>query len=73
MDKAEAYVKGFLNMIEYPPAKYENIVVLVGSSEGVTRVKIGRHDWSEIYSPWNMSREGFRKLYDQLPDEKPPY
>jgi len=32
-----------LNLIEYPPGEYEKIVVLVSSSEGVTRERIGRH------------------------------
>jgi len=31
-----------LNLIEYPPGEYEKIVVLVSSSEGVTRERIGR-------------------------------
>jgi Archaeal ATPase. len=40
LDKA-AYVKGLLNMIEHPQYKYENMVVLVATSEGVSRREIG--------------------------------
>jgi len=73
LDKAEAYVKTLLNLIEWPPAEYERIVVLVASSEGVTRTRIGRHNWATFRILWNMSREGFRELYEVLPGSKPPF
>jgi len=73
LDKAEAYVKTLLNLIEWPPAEYERIVVLVASSEGVTRARIGRHNWATFRILWNMSREGFRMLYEVLPGSKPPF
>ncbi len=72
VDKAEQYVKALLNLIEWPPADYDKIVVLVASSEGVTRARIGRHRWAEIRAMWNMPREGFQQLYEQLPGPKPP-
>jgi hypothetical protein len=50
LDKAAAYVKGLLNMIEHPVYRYENIVVLVATSEGVSRREIGRHRWAELMS-----------------------
>jgi hypothetical protein len=53
LDKAAAYVKGLLNMIEHPVYRYENIVVLVATSEGVTREEIGRHFWAELTPMWN--------------------
>lgn len=73
LDRAEAYVKTLLNLIEYPPGDYESIIVLVSSSEGVTREKIGRHDWAEIRMLWNMSRNGFEELYGALPGPKPSF
>jgi len=73
LDKAEAYVKTLLNLIEWPPAEYERIVVLVASSEGVTRARIGRHSWATFRILWNMGRDGFRQLYDLLPGSKPPF
>jgi len=73
LDKAEQLVKSFLNMIEWPSIRYEKIVVLVASSEGVTRERVGRHSWATMRIIWNMSREGFKKLYDTLPDPKPPF
>jgi DNA-binding transcriptional ArsR family regulator len=71
LDKAETYVKSLLNLIEYPPASYESIVVIAATSEGATREKIGRHLWALPRPMWNMSREGFERLYEQLPDPKP--
>jgi len=71
LDKAETYVKSLLNLIEYPPASYESIVVIAATSEGATREKIGRHLWALPRPMWNMSREGFEQLYRQLPDPKP--
>jgi len=71
LENAERYVKMLLNIIEYPSRRYENIIVLVSSSEGLTRERVGRHEWCKIYSLWNMSRGGFKQLYSQLPGEKP--
>ena len=73
VENAEAYVKALLNLIEWPPAEYDKIVVLVASSEGITRERVGRHRWATIKVMWNMSKEGFRQLYDVLPDPKPPF
>jgi len=73
LDKAEVYTKILLNLIEYPPGDYERIVVLVSSSEGVTRWRIGRHRWADILVMWNMPRNGFRQLYDLLPEPKLPF
>ena len=73
VDKAEIYVKTLLNLIEWPPASYEKIVVLVTSSEGVTRERVGRHSWADILVMWNMGRKGFEELYDKLPDRKPSF
>ena len=73
MDKAEVYTKMFLNMIEYPPVDYERIVVLISSSEGVTRSRIGRHNWAWIKSLWNMPKNGFKQLYNQIPYIKPSF
>ncbi len=71
-ERAEALVKRLLNLIEYPPGDYEKIVVLVGSSEGVSRERLGRHDWARLTMMWNLSKSGFEELYEQLPGEKPP-
>jgi len=71
LDRAEAYVKTLLNLIEWPPAEYERIIVLVTSSEGVTRTRVGRHRWAEILTMWNMPLEGFGELYNLLPEPKP--
>jgi len=73
LDKAAAYVKGLLNMIEHPVYSYENIVVLVATSEGMSRSEIGRHRWADIMPMWNMPREGIRQLYEKLPGSKPPF
>jgi hypothetical protein len=73
LDKAAAYVKGLLNTIEHPVYDYEKIVVLVATSEGVTRVEIGRHFWAELRPMWNMPKEGFQQLYEKLPGAKPPF
>ena len=59
LDKSAAYVKGLLNMIEHPQYKYENIVVLVATSEGVSRREIGGHRWARLMPMWNMARDGF--------------
>lgn len=65
LDKAAAYVKGLLNMFEHPQYKYENMVVLVATSEGVSRREIGRHRWARLMPMWNMARNGFLHLYEK--------
>jgi len=66
VDKAAAYVKGLLNMIEHPVYDYDRMVVLVATSEGLSREEIGRHSWAEITPIWNMPRGGFKQLYEKL-------
>jgi hypothetical protein len=73
LDKAAAYVKGLLNMIEHPVYRYENIVVLVATSEGVSKREIGRHFWAVLRPMWNMPQNGFRQLYDRMPEPKPSF
>jgi energy-coupling factor transporter ATP-binding protein EcfA2 len=73
LDKAAAYVKGLLNTIEHPVYDYENIVVLVATSEGVSREEIGRHRWAFLRPMWNMTKEGFQRLYEKIPSPKPPF
>ncbi|WP_333639408.1 ATP-binding protein [Pyrobaculum aerophilum] len=73
LDKAAAYVKGLLNMFEHPQYKYENMVVLVATSEGVSRREIGRHRWARLMPMWNMARNGFLHLYEKIPGPKPPF
>ncbi|MEB3860388.1 MAG: ATP-binding protein, partial [Desulfurococcales archaeon] len=62
-----------LNLLEYPPAPYERIVVLVGSSEGASKRRVGRHRWAIMLAVWSMQRDGFRMLYEQVPGDKPPF
>jgi energy-coupling factor transporter ATP-binding protein EcfA2 len=66
LDKASTYVKSLLNLLEYPPREYEAIVVIVTTSEGVTRDEIGRHRWAQLLPMWNMVKEGFRELFRQV-------
>jgi energy-coupling factor transporter ATP-binding protein EcfA2 len=62
VDLAEVYVKSLLTLIEHPPVSCENIVVVMTTSEGLTRSRIGRHTWSIQRPIWNMGREGFEEL-----------
>lgn len=58
LGQAAAYVKGLLNMIEHPPYDYESIVVLVATSEGLSRREIGRHLSKSCHV--EHAREGLR-------------
>ena len=73
LDKAAIYVKGLLGLIEYPPRSYDAVIAVVATNEGVSRREIGRHRWASHRPMWNMPREGFRQLYDQLPGRKPEF
>ena len=39
----------------------------------MTRDRVGRHSWTDLYIMWNMPWEGFRGLYERLPGPKPPF
>ncbi len=68
------YVKALLNLIEYPPEHYERIITIAATSEGgLSRWEIGRHRWAWSSPMWNMPKEGFKQLYDQIPGEKPSF
>jgi len=71
--EAALYVKGLLGLIEYPPKSYERIVAIIATSEGRSRREIGRHLWANLQPMWNMPREGFRRLYEALPGDKPDF
>jgi hypothetical protein len=73
LDKTETYVKSLLNLIEYPPRSYERVVIIVATSEGLTRRKIGRHRWASLRPICNMSRKGFKELYEKIPGPKPEF
>jgi len=49
------------------------MVVLVATSEGVSRREIGRHRWARLMPMWNMARDGFMQLYEKIPGPKPPF
>ncbi|WP_054853125.1 ATP-binding protein [Vulcanisaeta distributa] len=67
------YVKALLNLIEYPPEHYEKIVTVAATSEGVSLREIGRHRWAWSTPMWNMPKDSFEQLYDQIPSNKPPF
>jgi ABC-type phosphate/phosphonate transport system ATPase subunit len=69
--EASLIVKGLLEIIEYPPASYEKIVAIAATSEGISRIEIGRHLWAWIKLMWNMSGKGFEELYGKIPGSKP--
>ena len=73
LNQAETLVKKLLNMIEYPSINYEKIAILVASSEGASRERIGRHRWASIKALWNIDKEGFHELYNQIPGDKPDF
>jgi hypothetical protein len=73
LDKVEVYGKSLLNLIEYPPEPYERIVIIVATSEGLSRWRIGRHLWAWIIPMWNMGRKDFEELYEKIPGSKPSF
>ena len=73
LDKAAVYVKGLLGLIEYPPRTYDVMITVAATSEGMSRREIGRHRWAYLIPMWNMSKEGFKQLYDQIQGEKPDF
>lgn len=71
LDSVSSYVKTALNLIEHPRGEFESIVFIMTTSEGLSRDEIGRHRWADLRLMWNMGREDFRELYDQIPGGKP--
>jgi len=73
LNEVSSYVKSSLNLIEYPPSGYESIVVIITTSEGLSREEIGRHRWADLRPLWNMNRGDFEKLYNSIPEPKPGF
>ena len=71
LNKAAIYVKGLLGLIEYPPRPYDVIIAVAATSEGLSRYEIGRHRWADMRPMWNIPKEGFKQLYEQIPGKKP--
>jgi len=71
--EASFVVKGMLEVIEYPPRRYESVVAIAATSEGLSRREIGRHRWATLRPMWNMSEEGFEEIYEKLPGPKPDF
>ena len=67
------YVKALLNLIEYPPAEYERVITVAATSEELSRREIGRHRWADLDAMWNITKEGFKQLYEQIPGSKPEF
>ncbi|GAB6948061.1 hypothetical protein JCM16161A_21910 [Vulcanisaeta sp. JCM 16161] len=65
------YVKALLNLIEYPPEHYERIITIAATSEGSSRFEVGKHRWANTLAMWNLGKEGFKQLYEQVPGSKP--
>ncbi|WP_054849189.1 ATP-binding protein [Vulcanisaeta sp. JCM 14467] len=73
LDKAAIYVKGLLGILEYPPGDYDVAITIAATSEGISKREIGRHRWAYLDAMWNMTKEGFKQLYEQLPGPKPDF
>ena len=71
--EAAALIKGMLELIEHPEERYEKIVAIAATSEGLSRAEIGRHRWADIMPMWNMGRKGFEELYEKIPGTKPDF
>jgi len=73
LDNAAIYIKKALNLLEYPPDLRKRILIILTTSEGISRKEVARHGWADIKEIWNLSFTGLKELYDQLPEPKPDY
>ncbi|WP_083805476.1 carbamoyltransferase C-terminal domain-containing protein [Vulcanisaeta moutnovskia] len=73
IDRAAIYVKGMLGILEHPPRPYERVVTIAATSEVMSLREIGRHEWANLRPMWNIGKEGFRQLYEQIPGGKPDF
>lgn len=66
---AITFCNQFIEMIsginDPPLHNYGKIVMVVTTSEGLTKREIDRHRWTHLLPMWNMSRDGFEELYNQ--------
>jgi len=73
LENAAMYVKKALNLLEYPSDLNKRALILLTTSEGVSRREVARHGWADIKEVWNLNYSGLRELYSQLPEPKPDY
>ena len=62
----ELYVKKALTIMEHPPIEVDKALVIIASSEGSSLEAIGKHLWTNIKTLWNLDKEGFKELVEQI-------
>ena len=68
IDRLERYVKWLLESIYKIANKYSprSVLIIATTSEGYSLNRVMRHRWASISLIWNLGKEGFKELSEQL-------
>ena len=69
LEQGDAYVKWLYELIYKLPRDHgaRRVLVLVTASEGLSRRTISKHTYVHTSLIWNLPRQGFTELLEQLP------
>ncbi len=69
LERGDAYVKWLYEFIYKIPGEYGagRVLALVTASEGLSRRMLSRHTYLHTSLIWNLPRQGFAELLEQLP------
>lgn len=74
LENVDRYTKMLYEWISWRAPSYRvgNLLVLVTTSEGISKRVLARHTYVDIYMLWNLDLEGYREFVEQLnPHQKP--
>jgi len=68
LENVDRYTKSLYEWIGYLHEKFEvsNVAIILTTSEGVSKRELSKHTYVDLRMLWNLSREGFEELVQQL-------
>ncbi len=72
LEDVDRYTKSLYEWIGYLHERYDvgNVAVILSTSEGVSKRILSRHTYVDIELLWNLPRDGFEELIEQLDPPK---
>ncbi len=74
LENVDRYTKMLYEWIAWRAPRYgiENLLIVLTTSEGVSKRILARHTYVEIYTLWNLDPAGFAELVEQLDPRRRP-
>ncbi len=72
LENVDRYVKALYEFIDYLHREYgvRRVAIILATSESVSRRELLKHTYVHVYMLWNLPKQGFKELVEQL--QPPP-